>query len=434
MQSRRLPLSWIIIAGLAIIAVILWFLAPTYPPHFSSFDATLANLGQIAGLVGAVLLSLNFILSTRLKSLEKIFKGLNDVYIKHELLGRIAVILLLAHPLLLISKYASWSLNDILGFLLPGKYWDVNYGILALAWMVILIVITLYLRPRYDIWKITHKFMGLALILAGLHIWLIPSHTATYLPLRFYILILIALAIAAYTYKTLLGWLVAPKIKMEVIEVKLLNHNVTEVTLKPKTKFDFESGQFCFISFDDKNLGRESHPFSFVSAPHESAIRIAIKDLGDYTKLIKQLKPGATAKVEGPFGIFNYKNSRLRQQIWIAGGIGITPFQSMAEDLLKRKADYEVDLFYAANDEEDAVYIDRLREISRELKAKFRVHDHFFNEKGFLSADEVNTKATGVKDKDIFICGPPKMMDMMASQLQQLGVEKEMLHMERFSL
>ena len=106
----------------------------------------------------------------------------------------------------------------------------------------------------------------------------------------------------------------------------------------------------------------------------------------------------------------------------------------MAEDLLGCQADFEVDLFYAANDKEDAVYLERLNAISNELKARFRVHEHFFNEKGFLSANEINKKAIRVKDKEIFICGPPKMMEMMEDQLKKLGVEKEMLHMERFSL
>ncbi len=433
MQNKQTNFGWILIAIITIAPIALWLMAPAYPSRFTNFETTLANLGQIFGLVGTVLLSLNFILSTRFKSLEKYFKGLNDVYIKHELFGKIAFALLLFHPLLLITKYTSGSLVEAIKFLLPGDNWNINYGVLSLGVMLILIVLTLYLRPRYDFWKITHKFFGLALILAGLHIYLIPSDVSTYLPLRVYILILIALGVLAYTYKTLLGWILVPKIVFEVVDVKAVNSMVTEISLKTKNAFDYKAGQFCFVSFDDDTVGNESHPFSFVSAPHEKEVRIAVKKLGDYTKIMPKLKKGSIAKIEGPFGIFNYENARYQKQVWIAGGIGITPFVSMAEDLINQKADYDIDLFYSIRKMEDAAFLSKLKDLATKIRSKFRVHLYCYEERGLLTAEIVSKATNGLSDKDIFICGPPSIMKILKEQCANMKVDESLIHTEEFS-
>jgi predicted ferric reductase len=433
MINKRIKWGWIAITLIAFAPIVLWLFAPTYPSRFHDFETTLTNLGQISGLIGTVLLSLNFILTTRLKSLEKYFRGLNDVYVKHELFGKIAFGLLLFHPLLLISKYTNGSLKEILVFLLPGAQWDNNFGVLSLGLMLVLIVLTLYLRPRYNFWKITHKFFGLALALAGLHIFLIPSDVSTYMPLRVYILAFIALGLLAYTYKTLLGWLLVPKDIFEVTDVKKLNKNVVEISFKPKKPFEYKAGQFCFVGFDDNSLGQETHPYSFVSAPHQDVIKMGIKNLGDYTKKLPGLKTGALAKIEGPFGIFNYENACFKKQIWIAGGIGITPFVSMAEDLLHRGADYDVDLFYAVNEKEDAVYLDRLQDIAKELDGAFKVHTNYFEKDGFLTADKVKEVVKSFDKKNIFVCGPPKMMEMIKKGCAELGVDPATIRSEEFS-
>ncbi len=429
-----MKVGWVMISIITIIPVILWYMAPAYPARFSGFEVALANLGQIFGLMGLTLMSLNFVLSIDAKWLERLFKGLNDVYIKHGFVGKTGFTMLLLHPLLLINKFTELTFNGVLGFLLPGKDWDVNFGIISLWIMIVLIVLTLYLRPKYHIWKITHKFMGLALIFAGLHVWLIPATVGYYQPLRYYILMVLAVGIMAFVYKTLLGWLLQPKHILTVTSVKKLNEQVTEIILTPQKRFTYQAGQFLIISFLDKVIGKESHPFSIVSAPDENVIRLAIKNLGDHTSKIQQLKTGVRVNARGPFGIFNYKLADSKKQIWIAGGIGITPFVSMAEDLSKTGKNYEINLFYAVNKMEDAVYLERLKEIMALMPDKLRLFPMFNNDGQSLSADSVILKSGGFDGKKIFICGPPKMMTQLNSGLLELGVLPNNILSEEFSL
>jgi len=99
----------------------------------------------------------------------------------------------------------------------------------------------------------------------------------------------------------------------------------------------FNPGQFVFISFNQESLS-ESHPFPISSGPDENLLRITIKNLGDYTKtLTEKLQKGTIAKIEGPYGVFSYKNTPNENQIWIAGGIGITPFVSFIKDMFKKR-------------------------------------------------------------------------------------------------
>jgi len=161
--------GWLVFLGLSFLPILLWLMAPSPVPRFGDSTASLASIGQLLGLTGAAMFGLNLILSARLRIIEKHFFGLDRVYRKHNQLGQLAFVLLLFHPLFLIPKYAT-SLYQAALFLLPGANWPVNWGLAALTTMIFLIVLTLFVKLRYHIWKWTHKFLGLAFFLAGLHI------------------------------------------------------------------------------------------------------------------------------------------------------------------------------------------------------------------------------------------------------------------------
>ena len=106
-----------------------------------------------------------------------------------------------------------------------------------------------------------------------------------------------------------------------------------EISMVPEHKpIKYKSGQFVFVRFYNQRLTKESHTFSIASKSNDETLRIVVKKLGDYTSNMEELKVGDKVAVEGPYGRFNYKNYS-RDQVWIAGGIGITPFLGMVRDL-----------------------------------------------------------------------------------------------------
>ena len=422
----------IIILILALVPVVLWFRMPV--ERFSSFSDGLADIGRLAGLVGASLFAINLILSSHLKILEKFFSGLNKVYVKHAMVGKIAVSLLILHPLFLLGRYAGGTFSGALNFLSIGSFLPKTYGQISLYILVILIILTLYLRPKYNIWKITHKFMGLAFFLASMHIYFIPSDVARNMPLRVYMLTLAGLGLAAFLYHTVFGWFLIKKYKYKVAEVKTLNNNIFEINMEPVSeKMNFKPGQFIFIKFLDKNVGAETHPFSISSVPGDKYLSVIVKNLGDHTLKMKELLPGTLAKIEGPFGVFDYKSVKNKSQIWIAGGIGIVPFLSMARDL-KMTDGYKIDLYYCVKNEIEAVYLGLLQNISASLNNNFKVIP-VYSDQGFrIDADFVQkTSGRLSNNTDIFLCAPPAMIHALKEQFAFKGVGKNLMHSEEFN-
>lgn len=428
LYRKYVGISLIVI--LTIIPVILWFPYAT----FSDTKSIFLSIGQALGLMGSVLLSINIILSGRFKFLESLFAGLNQIYIVHHFIGAIVLILLLYHPVFVALFYLKISIVAAIKILFSGpSNIPVFLGLLSLLVMIFALIFTFFIKLPYQIWKITHKFLGVSLLLASIHIFLIPSTVSKDLVLRFYILGLSALGLLAYLYRVLLFKFLVKRFNYPVESAKPIHPEVTEVILKPKDKeMKYQPGQFVFVDFSSLGIPKEVHPFSLTSSPESKNLSLAIKSSGDYTEAVKLLKTGALAQIEGPFGHFTYTRYENKRQIWVAGGIGITPFLSMARSL-KPGTTYKIDLYYQVGVPEEAVYLDELKQISEKVPS-FKIIPHFSKTQERLSAEIISKTSTDYLSADIFLCGPPPMMASLRLQFRKIGIKNSHIHSEEFSL
>ena len=429
LQSR---VGEVYIAILLLIPTILWFISGNNQ-NLTEGSKLIPRLGELFGLLGLVLFSINIILATRLAFIEKIFVGLNNVYKKHSFLGQLAFVLLLFHPLFLLQRY-SFSAKDSIDFLFLSDVWARNFGILSLWLLILLIVLTIFLRPKYHIWKITHQFLGVSLFLGALHAYLIPGYIMNNLVLKLYVLAISVLGILAFLYKTVFGRYLVKKHQYIVKKVTPLNNQVVEVTLAPEEDpLVFNPGQFIFISFKQEGL-TESHPFSISSGPKDSNLQVTIKKLGDFTnKLGKELREGTKAEIEGPYGVFTYSKIENTKQVWIAGGIGITPFVSFAKTLIKNpNNNLNIKLFYSVREEPEAVYLELFKDLESKLKG-FSVIPFYSSKLGYINADYIKNQVTDFKERDFFICAPPKMIEALRNDLIRKGINKSKIHSEEFN-
>ncbi len=427
-------IGWGMVGGLSFFPVLLWAMQTSLLARFGmDFDGFMLSLGQIAALVGTAMFALSLILSGRFKFMEKYFGGLNGVYERHGQLGQVALMLLLLHPLLILFQYTD-SFYDAIRFLTPGTNLYYNFGVFSLGLMIFLIVLTLYLRPKYNIWIWTHKFLGLAFFLGALHVWFIPSDTSRYLPLRVYMLGLAGLGLLVFLYKTIFGKFLVSKLKYEIVALNKLNNVVLEIVLKPtNSALKFSSGQFVFIQFLNVSIGSESHPFSIVSSPSDDLLKIAVKNLGDFTSRLDCLSVGTEALVEGPFGMFSYKNSTNKNQVWIAGGVGITPFVSMARTIMLDD-ETKIDLLYCVKNNDEALYLNDLQQIALESNGKFALNLFCSDIKGRVNIEGIKANISGkLEEKDFYICASPVMIQSLAKQLVQNGVLAKNIHSEEFN-
>jgi predicted ferric reductase len=395
---------------------------------------TTTAIGQVFGLVGMAMFALNLVLSARLKRLEGLFGGMNKVYIAHHILGGLAFVFLLLHPLLIVAKYIPNAAMQAVKMLFLGTTWDVRFGVIALGLMILFLVLTFFVKLPYHIWKWTHKFLGLAFFFASLHVLFIPSDVTQVTILKYYMFFLVVIGLGSVLYRTVLGFLLVPTRNFIVDEVRQVNASIVEIIMHPEdgNKLKYIPGQFIFIGFPNSSGLEEVHPFSLSSAPSDNTLAIGVKGLGDYTSHLSELKVGAKAVIEGPFGRTSYAYYGCKDQIWIAGGIGVTPFLGMARSL-RQEDGYKVDLYYSALTLEDAAFDAELAHIAA-TNPNFRLIPWYGKEKGFLTAEAIIKESKGVLGKELFICGPPGMMKALKKQFAKWKVPVARVHSEEFSM
>ena len=423
----------ILLTIILIIPIFLWLIQEPLGDRFSSSAAILLSLGRLAALEGLMLFALTIILTSRIKIIENIFFGLNRAFVSHHNYGGIAFTFLLLHPVLLAVRYLFTSATLAMNFLLPslGNIPRL-FGTLALSMMIVILFITFYLKIKYNIWKFLHKFMGVSFMLAFVHIYLIPSDISRNMFLRYYILFWAVLAIAAYLYRVIFNEVLVKKYNYVVESVRPLTQNIIEIILKPvQQKIIYQPGQFAFFSFDQSKF-TEQHPFSFTSNPGENNVAIAVKALGDYSQNMSQIQVGTKCLIEGPYGRFSYTYAPNKDQVWIAGGIGITPFISMARSLPSDFSQH-IDLYYSLKNEQENVFIESLFSLSK-TNSHLKFTHIYSDQVGHLTAEAIMNKTEDITKKEIFICGPKAMMRSLKEQFIASGVDKDQIHTEEFAL
>jgi len=425
----RKKLGVITIIILSIIPLVSWSLMEPLKYRFFNLVGTMTSLGQMAGILGLTLFSINLILSARIKVLEKFFQGLSNVYSYHKVIGQVSFGLLLLHPLFLLVSYLSVSFKVALKFLTPFNDISVTYGSISLSLMIVLMALTLYVKLKYHIWKMSHKFMVLVFVFALLHSFFISSDISRDLFLRIYLLSLGFLGLVLSFYQAFLSkWLNNNKI-YTLKKVNTLTPQVVELELETgNKKIKFVPGQFVFIRFLFGIISQETHPFSISSGSNSDGLQIVIKSLGDFTEKLKSLEPGIKVAIEGPYGKFSHLNIENKNQVWIAGGVGITPFLSMARSL--NNSEYNIDLYYSVNNLEEAVLIDELKEI--EISKKIRLIPWISSDKGYLTAKAISEMTSDLNSRDILLCGPSPFMLGIQKQLLDLKISKKNIHFENF--
>lgn len=426
-RSKYGDLSFLIVILIGVITLFIWILN-----RMSIGIQPLMAVAKSSALIGICLLSLTIILSLRLSLIESLFGGLDVVYKAHHLIGQIAFIVIFFHPLFLLINSIQ-NLNLILFYFMPGKHMPYTLGTISFLLIVLLLFFTLLVNLPYKLWHFSHKFMGVALILSTWHALLSGTDLNQYPILKVWIVLIAFIGIFSYFYMLFLYQLIGPKHKAFVKHVETKG-DITEIKFLVKKKFRFHPGQFVFIKFINLEKSFEIFPFSISSSPNEELVRISAKKSGDFTSYtLPKLSVGDQVLLYGPYGKFGEKVLfGNKNMIWIAGGIGITPFLSM----INQKINSNIDFFWTCKDRKDAVYDDEIKNILRNRNnIKYRLW--ISTENGRLSA-EVIIKSIGANDniceKLIFICGPTQMMMDLANQFVEIGIRPRNIIFEDFNL
>jgi predicted ferric reductase len=200
-----------------------------------------------------------------------------------------------------------------------------------------------------------------------------------------------------------------------------------------------KAGQFAFVTSDQ---AEGAHPYTIASAwnPAEHRLTFIAKELGDYTRRLREaLHVGQPVKVEGPYGCFTFDDTCPRQ-IWIGGGIGITPFIARMKQLAReRQADpgtppqpQAIDLFHTTADYNEEA-IAKMR--ADAAAADVRLHVLHDARDGRLTGDRIRAVVPDWREASIWFCGPAGFGAAMRQDFADHGLEvATRSHQELFAM
>jgi len=377
------------------------------------------------GGIAFLLMTSSIVLSTRLEMFEDLFGGLDRMYQVHRVAGVFAAITALVH-FFGVPKELPAGIDPVINSIFPSG----PLGMLGLIFLVIGLFIALNRKIRYSRWRPTHKIMGVVYFLIIGHFMTAPGIFFERFSASGIVIVLAAIVGVVSLLYSVFGMNKRTALPFTIEAVNSLER-ATELVLKPVGQMlDFKPGQFAFVEVQGKDWS-EPHPFTISSAPGEGRLRFTMKVLGDWTRKVREeLEAGGEVLVRGPYGRFDATTAG-KKQIWLAGGIGLTPFLSKLR-AMEKGDDRQIHLVYAARELGDAIYLDELRDRAAEL-GNVTLVPLFSDEGNFARVDMMKQRLPDALDTyDYFMCGPKPMIDGIMGDLKKAGVAPGNIHTEAF--
>jgi predicted ferric reductase len=402
-------------------------------------------VGKYSALAGFSLLTLQCVLSSRIKAVSLYF-GLDMVIGFHRFMGMVAGVLILLHPLAL----ALGSGNGSLLFSLSVRWyiWVGRGLLLYMAGFVLIAVFRAALRIEFQKWLTMHTYGApLIIITAFIHSWVAGSDMR-FGAVRIVWILFAATALGIIANHLILRPLLLRRKPYRVSSVIQEAKGVWTIEMKPAGTANippYLPGQFQFLTLKRAgSLPKEEHPFTISSSPaNTESLCSSIKESGDYTATIGKTKVGDTAFIQPGFGRFSYLlHPEEKELVFIAGGIGITPLMSMIRYMHDTGSDRAVTLLYANNTAEDIAFKNELDEIAGSAAPKctvvhFLKHppDNWNGEQGYITGEKIRHYCGDRLDRVAFyLCGPPPMIEKIGAALAEMNISKNRIHYEKFSL
>jgi len=197
--------------------------------------------------------------------------------------------------------------------------------------------------------------------------------------------------------------------------------------------FSHQAGQNALLTLPD---GSEGHTFTIASAPHERDLMFATRMRDSaYKRALAAAPIGSKFKLDGPAGVMVLHEDEKRPAVFLAGGIGITPFLAMARDAEKRKLPHRIVLFYSNRAPRDTAF---LAELERMQGDRFRLvttmtdAPEWRGERRRLSRELLAEHLPDLRSPIYYFAGPPGMTMAVQGMLAELGVAEDDMRSEEF--
>lgn len=404
------------------------------------------ELATGAGLLALAMLLAEFPMSGRFRVISRRV-GMDVTMRFHQLLARTAVVLALIHPFLYRGERDTayvWDTSRQLTLswqpetILPG----------AAAWLLLPVLVGVAMSRsdpgrKYQWWRLFHGLGALVIVVFGVWHAIVAgrySSDPTMIALWLGFLGVAALSL-------LRVYLFAPLMQLRrpwrVTHVAPLAERTWEVVLTPEGHdgMRYVAGQFAWLNVGHSAFSVDENPFSIASAPSQGAdVRFVIKELGDFTGTLDQIKLGTRAYLDGPFGHLTLAGRSAPGVALIAGGVGIAPLLGILREMRQTGDLRPVTLIYGNRHLGQVVDGAKLDALVAQGKLTL---EHVLSEPpqgwtgetGRVDIDLLRRHfgAAHFKDWDYVLCGPPPMLESVEKNLIALGIPSGNILSEAFS-
>lgn len=451
-SMRRIAIAlW----GLLALLSLLWLVADPRALLPAGFFAARGAMVQYSGILAMGCMSVAMILALRPRWPEQWLGGLDKMYRLHKWLGIGGLGLAVAHWLW--AQGPKWAVgygwlarpdrgarpaidNPVELFLQTLRDPAEGLGEWAFYATVLLIAVALIQQVPYRYFYKTHRLLAAAYLVLVFHSVVLLKFSYWPAPLGLLMAGLIAYGTVAAIMVLLRRVGAGRKFNGRIDslhyypELRVLEGQVDIPVGWPGHK----AGQFAFVT---SKMSEGAHPYTIASAwnPALHRLNFITKELGDHTRTLRQsLQVGQSVQVEGPYGCFTFGDDCARQ-IWIGGGIGITPFIARMKELAQeRRADSSapmrqaIDLFHSTADfSEEAI-----AKLQADADAAgVRLHVLHDPRDGRLSGERIRAAVPDWRAASLWFCGPIAFGAALRQDFANHGLPvADRFHQEMFAM
>ncbi|MFD9736990.1 ferric reductase-like transmembrane domain-containing protein [Umezawaea sp. NPDC059074] len=397
-------------------------------------------LGRVTGLYAALAMAFQFVLIARLPWFDRRL-GMDRLTTWHRWTGFTLLWTLLAHAVFITLGYA--QLADLPPVDQFVELATTVEGVLrAVVALVLIIVIggasARFARRRmaYETWHFIHFYAYVAVVLAFTHqiavgSTFVGSPAATAYWWGLWTFALGSVAVGRFGLPLWRNW----RHQLRVAAVVPEADNVVSIYITGKDlhKIPARAGQFFLWRFLTKDRWYKANPFSLSAAPDGRSLRLTAKALGEGSASLRGVRVGTRVFAEGPYGAFTSMHRTKTNTVLIAGGVGITPIRALLEELRGH-----VVVLYRVSNPDDAVLMNEMRALAHARGVVLHLlagpSSRPTPRGPILGPHSIIGMIPDVRDRDVFVCGPPAMTNAVMDSLRELKVPKQQVHAERFSM
>jgi predicted ferric reductase len=423
----------------AAITIVIWVLHGGFGT-LQTPGGILTGAGQVTGLVGTYAVLVELLLMSRIAWLERSI-GLDRLAVWHRWTGFAALTLLALHVVFITAGYAAADHRTFV-----AEFWDfiqhypdVLMSIVGFGLFVAVAVTSVRAarrRVNRETWYLVHLYAYLAVALSFAHQLAVGSDFSNDARARLW-----WSALYVAVFGAIIVWRVGYPVwfnarhRLRIAAVRPEAKGVVSLYVSGRRLAELrgEAGQFFLWRFLTRPGWARAHPFSLSACPNDRFLRITVKDLGDDSHRMQHLRRGTRVFAEGPYGTFTASLRTKRRIALIAGGIGITPLRALLDALPGGPGD--LTLLYRVPTKADVAFTNELaalvdrRGVDVRILVGIEIGD---DDTDHLGVRALRRHIPDIAERDVYVCGPPAMLDAVRRRLTLLGVPAEQIHFERF--